>query len=122
MLRRDVLKTIIERALRDHPEPFTQDGPRFTWTGSTRVVSKATERRYEPVVTITMETQPRLAAQVAACVCKPGVRFADLQIAALVDTRLRGHIHVTGLPRGDEKHDLMKFLKKAEEEVASSTR
>ncbi|MCL6515873.1 hypothetical protein [Alicyclobacillus sp.] len=117
MLRLDVLKAIIERALRDHPEPFTQEGPRFAWTGQTRVVSRQTERQYEPVVSITLETHPRLAPQVAACVCKPGVRLADLQIAAMVDTRLRGTIHVTGLPRGEEKHEVLKFLKKIEEAV-----
>ncbi|MCL6634065.1 MAG: hypothetical protein K6T63_15730 [Alicyclobacillus herbarius] len=85
-------------------------------------MSKATKCRYEPVVSITLETQPRLTAQIAACVCKPGVRLTDLQVAALVDTRLRGTIHVTGLPRGEEKHELLKFLRKLEQDTGAPAR
>jgi hypothetical protein len=122
MIRLDVQKAIIEKAQRDNPTPFVQNGARFEWTGTTRVVSKATRRRYEPEVTISLETQPRLAEQVAACVCKEGVRFEDLVIATMVDPRLRGRIHISGLPRGDEDHDIVRFIKKVEETVQTPSR
>jgi hypothetical protein len=114
MVRLDVQRTIIERALRQNPVPFSRQGTHFEWSGSTRVVSKATHRTYEPEVSITIDTQPRLADQIAACLCKANLRFEDLVIASMVDTRMRGRVRITGLPRGDEEHDLLRFLRQAE--------
>jgi hypothetical protein len=114
MVRLEVQRTIVERALRHNPKPFFRQGTHFEWHGSTRVVSKATHRAYEPEVSITVDTQPRLADQIAACLCKDSIRFEDLVIASMVDTRLRGRIRITGLPKGDADHDLVRFLKQTE--------
>lgn len=120
MIRLDVQRAIVERALHQTGGPFVRTGNRFEWRGSARVVSKATHRTYEPEVQITLETQARLADQLATCLCKDTVRIEDLVIAAMVDTRLRGELRITGLPRGEVAHDLSRFLRQMESPAAGS--
>jgi hypothetical protein len=113
MVRLDVQKRIIEKAFRENPVPFAAEGETYTWKRPTRVKSKATEKTYQIYVEISLTPSRRLNTEVTACLCKTeGVRFEDLVIVSMIDPKIRGTIHLRGLPKGDEVHDFGKFVKK----------
>ncbi len=121
MVRLDVQKRILEKALKKQAHPFVEEAGSFHWSGATRVVSRQTERAYEVTVEISVTPNRRVAAEVAACLCKPeGVRFEDLLIVSLIDPKAQGTIRLKGLPRQDETHEFIRFLKKVEEAVTAS--
>ncbi len=116
MVRLDVQKKIIEKAFKENPVPFAAEGERFTWQRPTSVKSKATDKIYQIDVEISLTPSRRLNNEVSACLCKAeGVRFEDLVIVSMIDPKIRGIIHLRGLPKGDEEHDFAKFVKKVSE-------
>jgi hypothetical protein len=105
-------KKILTKTLDKNRAPFVQTGDEFVWSGRTKIKSNSTGRIYDIQIEIHVKTQKRLESQVSACLCKQeGVRFEDLLIISMIDPRLVGDIAFVGLPKGDMKHNLVKFLK-----------
>jgi hypothetical protein len=114
MVSLETQKKIITKALEKSGVPFVQTGEEFIWRGETKIKSNSSGRIYYVQIEIQVKTQKRLGSQVAACLCKQeGVRFEDLLIVSMIDTRLNGYISISGLPTGEVKHSLVKFLKQA---------
>ena len=114
-MREDVQKTIISKALKENQTPFTLEADNFHWSGQTRVKSKASGRYYEVGIDITISSNKRLRDQIAACLCKPDIRFEDMVIVWMLDPKLNGRISMTGLPKKEPDLDFSKFMKKTSE-------
>lgn len=113
MVRLEVQKSIVAKALRENQHPFVQEGEQFTWMGKTRVRSKQTGRPYEVEVAITIQSNRRIKEQIEACLLKQELRFEDLVIVSVLDTRLPGRIKLSGLPGKEIEHEFSKFMKGA---------
>lgn len=120
MVRLEVQKSLVEKALRENQGPFVHEDGQFLWNGQTRVRSKQTGRRYEVNVDIAIQSNRRVDEQIAACLIKPEVRFEDLVIVSMLDSRLAGRIRLSGLPGQDIEHEFGKFLKNVGENKLSN--
>lgn len=111
MVRLEVQKAVVEKALKENHAAFEDRDGEFQWTGTTRVKSKQSGRAYDVVVDISVQPTRRTKDQIAACLLKPDLRFEDLLIVSMIDSRIPGHVKISGLPGKDVEHDFMKFLK-----------
>jgi tRNA(His) 5'-end guanylyltransferase len=124
MSKTKLYESIISKAFKDHLMPFTPgDEASFLWSGSTKVKRKSTGKMYDVNVAIQLSASKRLQKDIATCLCRPeGVRFDDLRIVALLDSKLDGEISITGLPAPSQKVTVpfKKFIQEVEKQVTES--